>query len=89
MSSTDWSMLLFLLLVVAVITLIITLFYVVVEMSNKRGRETWFWFVFGIITTPLASMILLYLLGETDEEHRSRIMKEEQWKVVYKNKEIR
>lgn len=34
------------------------------EMAEARGRSKFFWVVFGLCTSPFASIVLLWMLGE-------------------------
>ena len=43
-------------------------FWVPADMAEERGRSKVFWVVFGLCTTPLTSIFLLWLLGHVDEK---------------------
>lgn len=58
-------------------TIIIALFVVTMSMAKKRGRSQFGWFLFSLIFSPILSMILLFLLGETENKRRRRLIDDE------------
>ena len=46
-------------------------------VAQKRGRSTWLWFIISIFITIFFAVLLLLVLGETDEKRKERIAEDE------------
>lgn len=46
-------------------------------VARKRGRSVWLWFFLSFVISPILVILLLLVLGETDEKHKERIAEEE------------
>ncbi len=53
-------------------------------MANQRGRSGFGWLVLSIIITPFLCMLFLYLLGETNDKRKERIIEEEELRNQYR-----
>ncbi|RED26938.1 hypothetical protein BD847_0869 [Flavobacterium cutihirudinis] len=80
----EWKMLLFTILALTILTLVILLISIPVKMANKRGRSGFGWFIFCLFFSPFLAMLLLAVLGETDEKRRERIIEEEKLRNQYR-----
>ena len=74
-----------LVVLLVIIILIIFLSVIVVKMANKRGRSGFGWFMLSMIISPFLCMLFLYLLGETDDKRKERIIEEEVLRNQYRN----
>ena len=63
--------------ILTVIVIFIVLLCLVPGMAKKRGRSGFGWFVLSLLFSPLLSIILLALLGDTDEKRRQKVIEEE------------
>ena len=63
--------------VVVIIVLLILSFAVVPRMANSRGRNSCGWIFFSLIISPIIVIIILAVLGETEERRINRIIEEE------------
>lgn len=61
----------------AIVGLIYLYWKLVATIAKKRGRSVWLWFLLSFIISPVLVILLLLVLGETDEKHRERIAEEE------------
>jgi uncharacterized membrane protein YhaH (DUF805 family) len=69
---------------IIIIALIIFLLVIIVKMANQRGRSGFGWLVLSIIITPFLCMLFLYLLGETNDKRKERIIEEEELRNQYR-----
>jgi len=69
-----------------IIAVYIALMVLLYRAADKTGRSTGGWTFFALFTTPLFCLILIYLLGETDEKRRERIKEEEELRMRIKEK---
>lgn len=53
-------------------------------MADKRGRSYWGWFIFSVIFTFVLAIIILLLLGDTDDRRMEKIMEEEDIRRSYR-----
>lgn len=81
----EWKMLVIAITVIAIIILIIFLITIPVKMANKRGRSGLGWFIFCLFFSPFLAMLLLAVLGETDEKRKERIIEEEKLRNKYRD----
>ena len=56
----------------------VLLFWVIipVNMATKRGRSGFGWFVFTLIITPIWTIIILAILGDSKRKIKDDILKE-------------
>ena len=71
--------------VLYIVLTIIMLYYIAVYMANKRGRSTLNWFLLSLLYSPITSIIILLLIGETKEKWRERIIEEDKLRSNYRN----
>lgn len=57
---------------------LVLLFWVIipVNMATKRGRSGFGWFVFTLIITPIWTIIILAILGDSKKKIKDDILKE-------------
>jgi hypothetical protein len=72
-----WKPLLMCLVAIAIVSLIILSIMIPVKMATKKGRSGFGWFIFCLFFSPFLAIIIIALLGETDEKRRERIIEEE------------
>ena len=67
-----------------VILLLIVLYIVLLifagQIATQRGRNSGTWIFLALLLSPFIAYLLLFLMGETEEAHRKRIIKEELWR---------
>jgi len=83
-----WKPLLMCLTVIAIVILVILSIVIPVKMAKKRGRSGFGWFVFCLFFSPFLAILLLAVLGETDEKRRERIIEEEKLRNQYREPAI-
>lgn len=71
-------------LVFFIILLVLPLM-VIIEMSKKKGRNTFSWFILALFISPFICIFLLHFLGETEERAEERIIEEEKLRNRYRN----
>lgn len=81
----EWKPLLMCLVAIAIVTLIILSIVIPVKMATKRGRSGLGWFIFCLFFSPFLAIIIIALLGETDEKRRERIIEEEKLRNQYRD----
>ena len=59
------------------IALLVLYWKVLATIANKRGRSTLPWFLLSFLLSPVFVILLLLVMGETDEKRRERIEEEE------------
>ena len=64
--------------IILALSVIIVLLFVVNSMANERGRSREGWFFLSILTTPIFTMLLLSIMGDSDDRRREKIIKEEE-----------
>lgn len=65
-------------LLLALAGVLIYFYWRLIEIiAHKRGRSAGLWFFLSFIISPILVILLLLVLGETDEKHRERIAEEE------------
>ena len=65
-------------LLLAIAGVLIYFYWRLIEIiAHKRGRSAGLWFFLSFIISPILVILLLLVLGETDEKHRERIAEEE------------
>lgn len=71
----------FLIIIVIIVLTIYILFSIVASnMATKRGRNAFAWFLLALFISPFLSYLILFLLGETEEAQRQRIIRDELWR---------
>lgn len=60
----------------------ILLALIAAKMASKRGRNSGVWFFLAILISPFLAYLILFLIGETEEAHRQRILQEEAWRKL-------
>lgn len=53
-------------------------------MADKRGRSYWGWLIFSYLFTFVLAIIILLLLGDTDDRRMEKIMEEEDIRRSYR-----
>lgn len=48
--------------------------------AERLGRSLGGWLVVALLISPIFVAILLYMLGETNEHRKARIIEEERWR---------
>jgi Na+/melibiose symporter-like transporter len=62
------------------------IFYFPVSMAKSRGRSKIGWFFLSFIFTPILTMIILFLLGDTKEMRLKKIQEEEEQRIAIRQK---
>lgn len=60
--------------------------YLIVTMTKSRGRSIFGWLVFALFFTPLITMLILFLLGDTDKRRLQKIQEEEEQRISIRRK---
>lgn len=58
----------------------ITLVVVVGFYAKRLGRDLGCYILLSVLLSPFFSIIILLLLGETDEHRKARVIEEEMWR---------
>lgn len=66
-SGADFSFLIAGILMILIIIWYISLYFKTVKMARRRNRSDTLWLIFSIITSPILTVILLYILGSADD----------------------
>ena len=64
----NWEGFFIAIVVLYIVISIIISYYIVIEMATKRGRSATNWFLLSLLYSPITSIIVLLLLGETKEK---------------------
>lgn len=59
--------------------------FIVSQYADRNGRSMTWWVILSILFTPIFGLLGLYMLGETDEYRKTRIIEEEKWRLSYQN----
>lgn len=51
-----------------------------ISLSDRYGRSCGLWLIVSILFTPILSIILLFIHGETNKHRQERIKEEEMWR---------
>jgi hypothetical protein len=70
-----------LLLLVLVLVPVVGLLITVGNRATTLGRNTLYWVILGIFTSPIIALLLLYCAGETDDCRIKRIAEEERIRI--------
>jgi len=65
------------------VVILIFIFYIVpawfvAELAKKKGRNFLFWYLFALLLTPIGGLILILILGETNERRWEKIREDEE-----------
>lgn len=74
--------------VAIILAVIICLYVIVGKMANKRGRNAAGYIILSLFTSPFIVMIILAILGETDDKREERIIEEEEIRNRIRNSTI-
>lgn len=55
------------------------------RMAQKRGRNYFAWLIISLVFSPIIAVILVLLLGETDERRIQKIIEEEEIRKAYRD----
>jgi uncharacterized membrane protein len=55
-----------------VIFVLLLLSFIVIPIARKRGRSGFGWFLLSLIISPIVTMIILFVLGDTEEKRREK-----------------
>ena len=75
-----------LLLLVIIVAWVVFIFVFVTESAANKGRSTTGWCILSLFVSPIVVLILLYVLGETREFYRERLMQEELMRLELRRK---
>lgn len=66
-SDADFGFLIAGILMILFIVWYISLYFKTIRMARQRNRSDTLWLIFSIITSPILTVILLYILGSADD----------------------
>lgn len=52
------------------------------SMAEKRGRSQAGWFIFSLFFSPLLAIVIISLLGETEEKRKERLWEEAELRAL-------
>ncbi|WP_455188157.1 hypothetical protein [Bacteroides congonensis] len=59
--------------------------FIVSQYADRNGRSMVWWVILSVLFTPIFGLLGLYMLGETDEHRKARIIEEEEWRLSCQN----
>ncbi|MBP1673383.1 MAG: hypothetical protein H6Q25_1198 [Bacteroidetes bacterium] len=57
--------------------------FIIAIIASDKGRSGFLWFIISVFLSPLFTMLLLLLVGETREKRKEIIFEEEEFRMEY------
>ncbi len=82
----DWTPVIIGLIGLVVLAYIFLFPMLVAKAARERGRSGALWFLLSLLISPLLTLLLLLVMGDTDARRRERWMQEEQLRGIMQNR---